>query len=404
MEEQVQPAKNELSNLGIKELFYKYVRFLPLFVISVALSLFVAFVYLRYATLVYRSTGTMIVQDEKGSGGSDDKLEKALNSDNNKNIQNEIEYLQSKQMMMRVVKSRNLNFTYMAKGNIKELNVYKSCPFEVEAVELADSSSGFVVKLDFSNNTTFRVNGESTPFTFGQFFKNSNGVFRLTRTSEGEVGKEYKLIWQPTSVVASGLASGLVIVPKQNTGILNITLESTNAQLAADVINTLMREYQKATIEDKNATTQQRLAFIDRELDTVTEQLNDITKREMTFLKRNNLFSPESQTNAYLDQVRNANDEKLVQQNLLTKAYQIEGDLLTRKSSIPVPSSLGLEDPTLNKLVDAYNQAQIENKALRESAPVGNKAVRQKQEVIDQLQKNILNNLVNIKRSYSAVI
>src|SRR3982750_2158988 len=126
MEEQVQPAKNELSNLGIKELFYKYVRFLPLFVISVALSLFVAFVYLRYATLVYRSTGTMIVQDEKGSGGSDDKLEKALNSDNNKNIQNEIEYLQSKQMMMRVVKSRNLNFTYMAKGNIKKLKVYKS--------------------------------------------------------------------------------------------------------------------------------------------------------------------------------------------------------------------------------------------------------------------------------------
>jgi tyrosine-protein kinase Etk/Wzc len=404
MEEQIQPAKNELGSLGIKDLFYKYVRFLPLFVISIALSLFVAYVYLRYATLVYKSTGTMIVQDEKSSGGGDDRLEKALSSDNNKNIQNEIEYLQSRQMMMRVVKALNLNFTYMAKGNIKELNVYKSCPFRVEAVEIEDSSASFILKIDFSNNNTFRINGESTPFTFGQLFRNSNGVFRLMRTSPAEVGQEYKVIWQPTSSVAGGLASSLTVVPKSNTGILILTLESTNAQLAADVINDLMKEYQKATIEDKNATTQQRLAFIDRELDTVSQQLDDITSREMEFLRRNNLFSPEAQTNEYLEQVRQADEQKLAHQNLLTKAYQIEGDLLTGKSSIPVPSSLGLDDPTLNQLVDAYNKAQIENKALLETAPSGNKAVRQKQEVIDQLQRSILNNLSNIKRSYGAVI
>ena len=56
------------------------------------------------------------------------------------------------------------------------------------------------------------------------------------------------------------LAGGMLIAPKANTGILILTLESTNPQLAADVINSLMREYEKATIEDKNATTQQRLA------------------------------------------------------------------------------------------------------------------------------------------------
>src|SRR5215213_5299007 len=111
MESQLQTtARNELTRLTLKDLFFKYVRFLPLFIISIALSLFVAYVYLRYATLIYRSTGTMIVQDEKKSGGSGDRLEEIISSDSKKNLQNEIEYLQSRQMMMRVVKSKNLNF------------------------------------------------------------------------------------------------------------------------------------------------------------------------------------------------------------------------------------------------------------------------------------------------------
>src|SRR3569833_331033 len=97
MEERVQieTAKSELSRLSIKDLFYKYVRFLPLFIISIALSLFVAYVYLRYATLVYQSSGSMVIQDDNASGGSD-KLDAILSSENNKkNILNEIEFIKS---------------------------------------------------------------------------------------------------------------------------------------------------------------------------------------------------------------------------------------------------------------------------------------------------------------------
>src|SRR5215210_7778390 len=121
MEDQLQLPQNEQSTgLNIKDLYYKYVRFLPLFVISIALSLFVAYVYLRYATLVYTSTGSLVIQDEKTAGGSD-KLDNLFESDAKKNIQNEIEYLRSRQMMARVVEALDLNFSYIAKGKIKEL-------------------------------------------------------------------------------------------------------------------------------------------------------------------------------------------------------------------------------------------------------------------------------------------
>jgi tyrosine-protein kinase Etk/Wzc len=405
MEDQLQmPQSEQSTGLNIKDLFYKYVRFLPLFLISIALSLLVAYVYLRYATLIYNASGSLVVQDEKGGGGGNDKLDVLMESDTKKNIQNEIEYLQSRQMMSRVVRALDLNFTYLAKGNIKELNIYKSGPFLIEALDIFDSG-GFVLKINFSNAHNFNVDGSKQSFTFGQVFKNDHGVFRLVQNGKYLISKgdEYKLVWQPTGVVASGLVGNMTVAPKAGTGILILRMEATNAQLAADVINQLMVEYQKATIDDKNAETQNRLIFIDRELDTVAKQIDSISNVRLEFIKTHRAFDPEAQSSNLLSHIDDANKERTMQQTLLRKAYQVESDIMSRKSA-PVPSSLGLDDPTLNRLVEAYNTAQLERKMLLENAPNGNIAVKQKDEIIDQLQKNILKNLTSVKASYNLVI
>lgn len=57
-------ANSELWNLSVRDLFYKYVRFLPWVIISVALALLVAYVYLRYATPIYSVGGTLLIKNE----------------------------------------------------------------------------------------------------------------------------------------------------------------------------------------------------------------------------------------------------------------------------------------------------------------------------------------------------
>jgi len=400
MDDQIQPAQNDQGGLNIKDLFYKYVRFLPLFIISIALALFVAFVYLRYATLVYTSTGSLVIQDDRSSGGGNDKLDELFQSDAKINMQNEIEYLQSRQMMSRVVEALNLNYTYLAEGKIKELNIYKASPFTLEALKLFDSSS-FTQHIEFESDKKFRINGSSTVFTFGQVFKNEYGVFRITRNSYGVIGSEYKVLWQPTSTVAGNYASALSITPKSNTGILVIRLESTNPQLIADIINQLMLEHHHAVINDKNAATELRLRFINLELDTISHQLDSITNLRLQFVKRYGLFAPETQTSDYLSQIQTAREESRTQRIALNNIYLIEGYLRNKKDDIPVPSSLGLADPTLNQMVTSYNEAQLEKKALLKSAPPGNIAVKQKDEMINRLQKNMLESLDNIKQSFN---
>jgi tyrosine-protein kinase Etk/Wzc len=398
---QIQTAKSELSRLSVKDLFYKYIRFLPLFIISVALSLMVAFLYLRYATLVYQSTGTMVIQDDNNSSGGNDKFDNIFSNGGKKNILNEIEYIKSAKLMVRVVKALELNFGYTAIGNIKELNVYTSGPFEVDAFELKDSG-GFSMNIAFTSDHNFKVDGDG-PFTFGQVFKNAHGVFRLNQKLRSSAGSQFRVDWRPTSAVAGDLASQLIVAPKQGTAILTLTLQSTNPEFAADVINTTMAAYQNATKEDKNEKTRQQLVFIDKELDTVATQLDSLNRMYVQFVKANSVYDMQAQSTGYLAQIDEAAKSREAQQDLLNKANQIESGLLGH-GAIKVPSSLGIEDPTLNKMVDAYNTAQMERKSLLETTNPNNIAVKQQNEIIDQLQRNILASLGSVKTTLRSSI
>src|SRR5215831_15031816 len=107
-QQQINTNKSELWNLSLKDLFYKYVRFLPLFLLSVAIALFLAFAYLRYTTRVYSATGSMLIKYDQQQNRNDKVTDLLEGGNKTENIQNEIEVLKSRPLMQRVVKKLNL--------------------------------------------------------------------------------------------------------------------------------------------------------------------------------------------------------------------------------------------------------------------------------------------------------
>src|SRR5688500_1188253 len=107
MEDQFHLSKTDTSGPNIKELLAKYIRFLPLFIISIVLSLVIAYMYLRSATPIYTTTGVMVIHQEKSMQGGDEKFQQLFSSSRT-NIQSEIEYLRSRKLMERVVRSLQL--------------------------------------------------------------------------------------------------------------------------------------------------------------------------------------------------------------------------------------------------------------------------------------------------------
>jgi tyrosine-protein kinase Etk/Wzc len=183
MSQQIQPVRSDQSGFNIKDFVFKYIRFLPLFIFSAILAYTVAFLYLRYTSETYRVTGSLVLKDNNSSSGaSDPRFQQLFIDDRSKNIQNEIEYIRSRPLMERVVEGLGLNFSYYAKGKIKQENVYQKAPFVVEAVNLKDSVA-FKWNVHFVSPTRFRIGEEKQIHSFDEVFSTPNGTFRLHPTS-----------------------------------------------------------------------------------------------------------------------------------------------------------------------------------------------------------------------------
>jgi tyrosine-protein kinase Etk/Wzc len=412
MDEQINKNKSELWNLSVRDIFYKYVRFLPLFLLSLAFALLIAWIYLRYATRIYGAGGTMLIKSEQTTR-SNDKVEDILSGNNRmQNIQNEIEILKSRPLMERVVRKLNLEFSYTSIGKIKELNVYKQGPFLIEGFKLADSSHGFEMKIKFLNENQFRINGDSPVFVMGQVFENQHGVFRLIKNKgvRAVQGAEFKVNWNPTIVMAGGLAGGVRVQPKTpGTFILLIGFQTTNGQMAADIVNNLMVQYDSLTVEQNNYSTDQMLGFIDGRLNILTQELDSLQLQYNRYKQANDLIDVESQSDDLFEKLRESDRAIDEQRAKLTIAETIANYMSDKKNEFKrvdlVPSSLGLEDVTLNELISSYNKAQLLRQSLVDgNTPLDHPLVRETEGQIELMRTRSLENLSNIRSVLAASI
>lgn len=400
-----QTGNKDLGNLSIKDLFFKYVRFLPVFLVSVALCLLGAYLYLRYSTPIYRVTGTLTFKtDETNRGGkfNDIFLAKSVSD-----VQSEIEILKSQELMERVVDSAKLQTTYFAVGKIKTLNIYTGCPFRLHVVQLTDSFSAFKMNFTFPSENEFRVNKEPTKYKFGDTFGNAYGLFKLIRTRYGVANKEFNVEWKSTPEQASIYAPMVRVAPKiAGSNIYNIQIDYQNSSLAADIVNNLMVRYKDASIEDKNATIKQRLDYIIQQLGRIDQDLDSIEARRIYYINANNLSNYQEQLQTYFGEQTSSDVriKDLRQQNVvidLMKEYLEDG----MNNYELTPSSLSLTDATLNVMTATYNSMQLERKRmLEQQIPEENPQIQAKNAELEKLRTSILESLKNLKIAYNSSI
>jgi capsular exopolysaccharide synthesis family protein len=401
-----QSGNKDLGNLSIKDIFFKYVRFLPVFLVSVALCLLGAYLYLRYTTPIYRVTGTLTFKqdDQSRNGGkfNDIFLAKSVSD-----VQSEIEILKSQELMERVVDSAKLQMNYFAVGKIKTLNIYNGCPFRLNIIKLSDSFTSFKMNFIFPSENEFRVNKEPAKFKFGDHFANVYGEFSLSKVFQGTAGREFNVEWRSTSEQASIYAPMVRVAPKiAGSNIYNIQIDYQNSALAADIVNNLMIRYKDASIEDKNATIKQRLDYIIQQLKRIDQDLDSIEAKRIVYVNENNLSGYEEQLASYFKEQVDADQriKDIRQQNVtidLMREYLQDG----MNNYELVPSALSLTDATLAGTVSAYNTMQLERKRmLEQKIPEENLQIQAKNAELEKLRTSILEALKNLKIVYNSSI
>jgi capsular exopolysaccharide synthesis family protein len=349
----------------------------------------------------------MVIKSEQAGSGRSDKFEDVFVNDKAQNIQNEIEILKSRPLMQRVIDSLHLQFNYYAIGKIKTVNIYKQSPFFIHAINITDSFNTFSVKIKLLNDHEFRINSDKQTYSYGQTFKNAKGSFSLKRNPVYPAVGDYSVVWLPASSGARIYAGDLQIIPKTpGTGILNISMMTDNSQMGADIVNKLMDEYAIYTIEQKKESSDKILSFIDERLDVTGHELDSVRKVLVGFKERNKLIDAEIQTGNYLGNI--SESDKFINTQILeqNKADLVNVYLRDKRNQFnKVPTSLSLQDGTLNQLINEYNKAQIERQQfLDANIPVDNPAVRETEGQIEKLRVNMLEAIKNINASITSTI
>lgn len=405
----ISEVKAELGNMSFRDLVYKYIRFLPLFILSTAFALLLAFLYLRYTIPIYSVGGTILIKNEQ-SGKKGDSFEDLYVNNKTQNIQSEMEVLKSKPLMTRVVERLGLQFSYSVKGKIKKnVNIYRQGPFLVNALYIADSNASFTIKVKYTDETHFRIN-DSLSRTYNQEFSTPYGRFTLVPTSFVYAKNEYNATWLPAPIVAAALTGQLTVLPKSAAaGIVSIALKNTNSVLAADVVNMLMEDYADYSKDQKKISYNQILSFIEARMVTYGHKLDTAQKKLLDFQIRNNLIDGGAQTTSNFDRIAQSDksvNDLVIMLNTADMIQEYLSDKKNANKEIPVvPSTFGLEDATLGELVTAYNTTVLARRDLMDAkTPEGNPLMTEANSRIETLRLSIIENLKNIKQATNSNI
>ncbi len=396
---------NSLNNqFTPKELFFKYVKFLPLILISLILALGIAWVKLRYSNPVYNVSAKMLVKEQNPYGDNADKFgDIFMMPGESDNLADEIEIIKSRNMAMRVVKDLNLSVSYALKGKIRTTLAHPNeVPFAIENVIIKDSSNALSISVTVIDNKTFKVNERTETYYFNQQVSLDYVSFKLKPRRESvlnNITNEYIISIDQEEKIANQLSNTIDIVRSEGANVLIVTYPTENTRLGVDIVNKYMQEYQQSSLEDKQIIAYNTLEFIDEQLDTLYRELGGVEKNLQQFKESNKVINPQIQSELAFNEISETN-KILTEQNVKLKVLDYLYNYISEEENkYKQVSALGIEDPAIVNQINEYNQLQMQREAILKTTPAGNQTVKNLEGAILKSRNDVLQNVNVVRQS-----
>ncbi len=398
-------AQNSESEKSLQELLHPYITRWYYIAVSVMVFLIGGYLYLRYSSPEYKSIAKILLKDEsRGQSSAEIQIFQDLGIGSaSGNVDNELEILKSRTLMLKVCDSLNLNVSYIVKGCIKNSEIYQGTPVFLHVENYTGSSGKFVISLQ----------------TDGKFYiKECGGEY----TTVINAGQKAESPWGLLSVAFSGYEGDYPVIAKvgkwngqrqisvnnanKNSGVVEISMISPTPEKSEDIIDVLIDFYNNQVIDDKKWVTEQTIDFINNRLVVILEQLDDVEKDVESYKKKYELIDLQAEASMYL--LSGSEYDKRIADIELQK--EILGSLEVFLSDennwfSPVPSSLGINnDFTLTALMDDYNKLQLERRQLSTVMREGNPQLVEIESRLALLRNDLLRGLKNAERGYDVTL
>jgi len=394
------PGRSALSDV-----LFKYLPYWPIFIAFMIASLFAAWFYLRITPKKYEITASILIKDEKKGSTEGETINSLDQLSRKKIVENEIEILRSRTLMQEVVHNLHLYADLYEEDKLIPKSAYTISPVIVEAIkpdEIADSKK---VPLSYNaKDSQVVVNNKVYPLN--QVVNTEFGMLRFkinpNQTSQ-PVKPLYFTLTNPKKVTA-GLLDGLTAIASTKlTSILTLKIRNTDPRQGEDILNELIRVYNKASLDEKNKLATNTATFVQKRLKEVEEELTEIEKKAQGYKSTRGAVDISTQGQLFLKSL-NETDQQLADVDMqLTALNEVEKYVKKKEGQGGiVPSTLGLKDQILPDLLNKLQTKELEYEKLKKTTAENNPILVSIKNQIEKLKPGLLENIQNQRASLEA--
>jgi len=395
------------SDNFLNVVMFRYFPYWPLFILLIAVMGVMAWGYLRfYAVPAYRTSATILVKDQN-KGVEDSKTIESLDAVSAKKIvENEMEVVRSRELITQVVRNLSLYAPIYEEEYLKSVSAYLTSPVTISVKEVSDIDPQEKVYFSFRENDNKVAIGNNS-YELDKWVTTPFGELKFTRNSKKKGEATHPLYFSLISEnkVVGDISTALkVAVSSKQSSVINLALDDEVPQKGKDILNTLIRAYNDASIGEKNSLAKSTLAFLDSRIKVVKGQLDSIERSVQDYKSSHGIVDLSEQSKQFI-QSAGANDTKLTEINTqLSILDQVEQYVAAKGGTGNlVPATLGISDPILSQSLEKLYTAELQYDKLKKSTGENNPLTASAANEIEKIRPNILETIKSQRKIYRQV-
>lgn len=410
---ETQRTENNLTQeqeIDLIELFYKLISHWKWFLIASVAALAAAYIYVHVSTPIYQASASVVIKDSDGNDKAIDdlflKVAPASLSSANTQIEDEMEILRSRSILLQVINELNLYTEYKVKKGL----FYKEtlAPPISATLDMAskDTLNGtLLIQVEKSGDhyvVGSAINDVCNTETISGFpaFINTPAGRCVLRLQPGQsFDRSVKVsICRPLDAMTHYSKQLTVSTTSKKTSIISLTFKDTDKNRAEKFLMKLIEVYNRDAMDDKNKVTGNTLIFLEERLDSISNELGFVEKHLEQYKQKERLS--DLKTNMTLDlSTNNEYEKKLLdvetQLNMTAYIYNYLQDEKNLFSLLPV--NTGISDTELMRLINEYNKELLERERLMNTMKADNPTIVNQDIKIEALRRNVISSIVGVK-------
>lgn len=399
-----QRSQFQTGSLGVeyKRILFNALRFWYLVVLSAITGLLIAYLINRYTTRIFPVKASMIIRESEEIAGARLLYNNPL-ANPYRNFLNEPYILRSYPLIQAVIEDLNFQVVIQKQGNIKTTEQYNRLPVEIKNISAESGTGSFL--LEVIDERTFRCMTEegkgNKTYQFGDTIRcaGDSMIVIKTGTVASLIGEQLRVQYYDPSIIASSYIGRMKVDwALQGASVINLEINGAIPQKEIDFINQLISNYQAYDLEKKNQAASRSIAFIDNQLQLIGDSLA-VFERQLQAFKQRNVVTEMGEETMRLYQELETLEAKKVDLLVAGNYYDYLQKYLTSGQAgeqVILPSSMGISDPVLNKLVSDFIDIQLEVRSVKPGTKP-NPLVENQLKVVGRTRDNILESIQSLR-------